>query len=703
MPTVPPPSRDTLVRSFTSRDFASLRDELSNLILATLPDVWTDFFDSNLGLALIDMLALVGDVVTLGQDIAALEVFLATCERYESAVRFANSVGYRPRGATSAEVLVELSPIPTSVFTNGATIASGQSLKANNGLFYELLTDQTIPAGALTFEMSLFEGASFEETFNAASAPDYEAVVAEDGVVEGSWVVFIGATTNPSNIWREVDDLALETTASKTYETEITPDGKLLVRFGDNVRGAIPTNTITIQYRTCSGGAGNASVTSVGGNLTGVVLITLASVTLSFRNLTEAATGGNDRESTEEIKANVPAYLRSGDRIITLEDYSENALRVSGVAQAIAGPLLTSFSSNVIEVNVWGQETVNFTSESPGSGRRSTVSYDRFAVIETARLNDLHAFYTPRTLVTVQTIFQPREVAFADIYLNTVRYDSRFDADAVHEEITQAMIDVFEQSGGFLIALSDVFNKIDSIPSVVRFQIERIVFQRQSPTPATGTIGINGTSPLGGSVQISDGASTEDFEVNNGGALTIPTATPVATGADFMEFAANLKAAIEGILTLTVEIQVSTTGNVTLILTNDQNGIIGNVTITTANGWSIVLNPVTGMAGGSDTPVVILTDYRNDQVPDPDAYPVGPSYVPGEPFVVAGPPWLDDGFLPYRELTDLFFPNVVASRNFYNDRFLYNNEINYDATGGTAVPPQVINLRRLVFELQPDS
>ena len=216
MPTVPPVSRDTLVRSFTNRDFEALRLELSNLILATLPDVWTDFFESNLGLSLVDMLALVGDVVTLGQDLAALEVFLSTCARYESAVRFATSVGYRPRAAAPAEVLMDLTTIPADVVTNGATIAKGQTITGNNGLKYELLADQVIPAGATSFQMSLFEGESFEEVFAAATGLDYEVTSDEDGIAEDSWEVWVGATTNPNNLWTRVDSLALESTASKT-------------------------------------------------------------------------------------------------------------------------------------------------------------------------------------------------------------------------------------------------------------------------------------------------------------------------------------------------------------------------------------------------------------------------------------------------------------------------------------------------------
>lgn len=708
MPTVPPPSRDSLVRSYTSRDFASIREELGALITSTRPEVWTDFFQSNLGVSLIDMISLVGDIVTLGQDIAALETFLSTAERYESALRFALSVGYKPSGIRAAEVLVDLQSVPAAVATNGATIAAGQFLNGPNGLRYELLEDQTIPIGASSFQMSVFEGESFEDQFSPGAQPDFEATTTEEGVVEDSWVVYVGSTSNPANIWTEVDSLALQTEASKVYETELTSEGKLKVKFGDDIRGQIPNTTVTIQYRTASGSEGNQAINTISGSLQATVLNTLATVSLNFANTTERASGGEEAETVAELKVNVPAYLRSADRIITIDDYDNFARQVAGVAQAISGPLRTSFAANVVEVNVWSSEDVSFVSESPASGRRSTVPYTRYAQLESARINDLQAFFAPRTLLTVGTVVTQRDVAWADIYLNSVRYRSGFDPDDVHEAITAAVVELFEESGGFIIAIADLYNKIDNVDGVVRFGIERIVFERETPAAATGTIRMEGVSPLGSSVRIGDGVDTKDFEINKGGGLTIPTAIPVDPGTpdNVTVFANELKDAIEANLSIKVTIEFDAGGEMFLFLENRDNGTIGNVTMLAQNGWDGGgggVNELSGMSGGTDDATTVLTDYRNDQDPDPDPYPVGPSYDPGEPFVSGGGPWDDDGFLPYEELQDLVFPNVVATRNFYNDVFLYNNEILYDSTGGITTPPQVINLRRLVFELQPDT
>ncbi len=705
MPTVPPPSRDSLVRSYTSRDYASIREELGALISTTRPELWTDFFQSTLGLSLIDMLALVGDITTLGQDIAALEIFLATCERYESALRFARSVGYKPRSLQAAEVLIDLQNIPTDVFTYGATIAAGQTILGPNSIPYELLTEHTIPAGAVTFQMVLTEGVSFVDVVNAGAVSDFIATTAQQNVVRETLVVYVGSAANPANIWTEVESLALQTEASKVYETELTSDGELRVKFGDNIRGQVPAADITLQYRTSQGSAGNQGLNTINGSLAATVLTTLSSITLNFANTAERASGGEEREGVADIKVNVPAFLRSADNIVSIEDYDNYAKQVSGVAQAISSPLRTAFAANIVEVNVWGSEQVDFTSESPAAGRRTTLPYNRFAVMESARVNDIQAFFKPRTLLTVATVVTRREVAWADIYLSAVKYQAGFDIDEVHSAITQAVLDLFENSGGFIIAIADVYNAIDSVDGVVRFNIERIVFERSVPTPATGSIYIKQVDAIGSSLVVSDGVTAHTFEINKGTPLVVPAAFAIDPGTpDNITVLANeLKDKIETNLSLDVSIEFDAGGEMFLFLQNQDNGLIGNVAIAGQNGWSAGINTITGMSGGLDDAAVILTDYRADQIPDPDAWPVGPDYNAGEPFVNGGPAWDDDGFLPYTELQDLVFPNIVASRNFYNDVFLYNNEIFYDSTGGTVTPPQVINLRRLVFELQRDS
>jgi hypothetical protein len=103
------------------------------------------------------------------------------------------------------------------------------------------------------------------------------------------------------------------------------------------------------------------------------------------------------------------------------------------------------------------------------------------------------------------------------------------------------------------------------------------------------------------------------------------------------------------------------------------------------------------MAGGDDTLVQHIEDHRRNQEPVPDLWPPGP-YVPGEPFDPPSP-WQDGGQLPYEEIEDPEIIKVVSARRYYDETYLYNNEIYYNAGVGGAAAVQAINLRRLVFEL----
>ena len=73
--------------SFTSRDYASILAEVKALIRETRADLWSDFFDSNTGVALIELSALVGDMLSYGQDLTAQELFLSTSRHFASRAR----------------------------------------------------------------------------------------------------------------------------------------------------------------------------------------------------------------------------------------------------------------------------------------------------------------------------------------------------------------------------------------------------------------------------------------------------------------------------------------------------------------------------------------------------------------------------------------------------------------------------------------
>ena len=113
------------------------------------------------------------------------------------------------------------------------------------------------------------------------------------------------------------------------------------ISFGDGISGSIPTNYSEIRARYVVGGGsiGNISLDTINtivyipglseGQTTaiqGVVTVTNSSVGI----------GGSDPESNDLIRVAAPAALRSGNRAVTLQDYADLALSVSGVGKANA-------------------------------------------------------------------------------------------------------------------------------------------------------------------------------------------------------------------------------------------------------------------------------------------------------------------------------------------------------------------------------
>ena len=678
--------------AYTGRDYDTVLAELETLIRQTRPELWSDFFESNLGLALIQMNALIGDMLSYGQDALGAEIFLSTCRRYESALRFCRSVGYVPRSATPAEVTVAAVDFPDIITTQGGTVPAGSSIKSGDGYTYELLADAVIPAGSTFSSLSLKEGNSWQETFDPSVDPNQAVSTSRGIVAQGSWDVYVGAVT-PANKWTEVSNVAFETSATETYQTSFDGDGRLIVKFGDGSAGKIPDDTITIMYRTTNGANGNAPVAAIRGSMT-VNLTGGGTVSVTYENTSSAASGGEDRESLAELRNNVPAYIASQDKLITYQDYETNVPTIPGVALAFVDIQVASYASNVLNVNVFDSEVVDFTSESPVALMRSTVDYTRYKQMSQDRANDVQAYLRARTMESVHhTIIRPT-VAWVDIYLGEITYDAEYDAEVVHAAITEAVVGVFVAASGFAIRVSEVYNAIRDVLGVRHFYIERMIFDHLDGTEATGTIEFTGNvNPADADViQISDGEQTVTFEFDNNSSV-VTGHVPVVIGANARETMENLEAAINANLLIKADEDTSAT-DPTLDLIHTRTGAQYNVPMTENPANPVTL---TGMSGGSDTLTQHIEDHRRNQEPVPDPYPPG-AYVPGEPFNPPNP-WQDGGQLPYEEIEDFEIIRVEGSRNYYDETYLYNNAIYYNSGVGGAAAVQALNLRRLVFEL----
>ena len=797
--------------SFTNRTFQSFTSSFLAFLRATRPEVYTDFTQAQLGQVLIDMAAIVVDQCSYGQDVVASEIFLSTCQRYESALRFAKSVGYIPRLASAAVVSVRTQDsLPASLIANGGTIVAGSKIRGQNGLSYELIDDAVVAIGDTLIRLSLKEGESFEQTFGA-SASQNQVVRGSSGVVEeGSWDVFVGDPTNSANLWTQVDNVTFEASATKTYDTSFDDVGRLYVRFGDGSAGLIPAALITLRYRTTKGAAGNAPVSAIKGSMkvalaspgTGNVAVTLENrdddaavsggtqlheaesagttaasatqsgtvgstpilngslvltivlpggagtivlqdtnagtfavlsntsartlvssaitystgawsvqldsaiasggtmVTTYFAIVAEststaalvgAAVGGRDRESLTELKKNIPAYIRSQNKVLSEQDYVDALKQVPGIALSFVAPYISSYTANLVRVSVWGSELVGFQSESKTGLIGSPVDYTRYAQVGTDSVGAVQDYLRDRSVLTVSNVVLRPTMLWADVYLGDVTYDRRQDPAVLRAAIASAVVAVFEEGTGFDVRLSDVYDAVRSTTGVKFFTLQRVATGTQATSDEVQ--GATLTSPT------------------TGGTLLVPVVTPRS-----------------------VEITILQGSGTTIVLADNGSGVL-TVKSGTATLLSGSVNYVTGVWTATfsanlipNQPVVaayanVTHDYRHDQivtldsVEDGDNWPppavavsspvTTPPYLDGKPVsaerlnVAQVAPYLPGDVLTYERLKDLTADATLTSRHYYNDEFLYNNEIFYDSVENTSLDVQAINLRRLIFDLVP--
>jgi uncharacterized phage protein gp47/JayE len=130
--------------------------------------------------------------------------------------------------------------------------------------------------------------------------------------------------------WTEVPSLYQQNPSASVFATLNESDGSTDVLFGDGVEGAtLPTgqNNIQANYRVGSGSQGNVAA----GTIT-----TLIDRPLGVSGVTnpQTATGGQDPQSVDDVRANAPQTVLTLGRAVSIADYQNYAATFAGIAKA---------------------------------------------------------------------------------------------------------------------------------------------------------------------------------------------------------------------------------------------------------------------------------------------------------------------------------------------------------------------------------
>jgi hypothetical protein len=418
--------------NYTNRDFYSLRDDLIARVQSRVNSEgnvrWSGTDPSDFGVALLETFAYIGDITNYYIDRTANEGFLATAVQRQSVLDLAKFFDYTPSGYRQATIPVTITNKDT---TTDITLLSGTTFVTSvtvgdvtSSVYFTLDTDTSITASS-SVSATLSHGYSYTEALGTSTGTANQMFnLSKTPVVYGT----VAVTVNDGNsevYWSEVSHLSDYGPTSSVYNTTFDSSDIVTVTLGDGISGAIPTSgsAISATYTVGGGLVGNLSLNSAftvystpaGANTPNVTVIS-----------TGQGTGGEDSESTDSIRVNVPSSLRTLKRAVSLADYRDLALSVNGVGKAVAKA--TQPNSVVLYVGPTASDTS--TDYYPGMNAANTEVTTSWTALQ----SEVTTYFTDKTQIGVNVSVVPP--TYVPVYAE-VQYNSN--SLYTHDQIIAAI------------------------------------------------------------------------------------------------------------------------------------------------------------------------------------------------------------------------------------------------------------------------
>lgn len=556
---------------YTSRDYASLRDDLIALIPNFAPN-WTSRDTSDFGIVLIELFSYIGDVLNYNIDRAANESFINTSTQRDTVLNIAKLLNYTPNDVSPATGTVTLSNYGTADVTlygaNGSstspnTFTSGAATSANtaSGIVFTLDNDITLPGTNTTTPSTA------SATVTQGQMVYNETVAVSDGTANQDYTlnntgvissvnlqVSVGAVTY-SKVSYVIDYGPTDT----VYSVYTDGDGVTHLKFGDGVSGTIPPNgsTITATYR-------YSSNTGVEGNIGAKALTNSNVPNVTITNDTAFA-GGSNPETTDSIRVNTPLSLRALSRPVSLKDYASLAVQVSGVSKAIA--ISTTYTAVTLFIAASGGATTT-------SAFKSKVS-DYFA-----------GKTPPGTTLTVKD--------FAPVYPYikvTVDVLPQYNAAATAAAVSKALYTLLAFDNvnfNDLLPRGDLYAAIQAVPGVNYVTINDM---EKFYTIYSGTATASGTS----SAVVSTSATTTGTSAANSTTISSVSTSGVIVGMFVSGAGVGTNAAVVSVGTGSLTVSATNAAQIatgavltfstpTIAVVSDNTGIWASSKIYSVNG-----------------------------------------------------------------------------------------------------------------------
>lgn len=441
---------------YTRRDFNTIKDALLSRASTVLPE-WTDRDPSDFGMLFVDLWAYMGDVVHYYIDRAAGEAFIGTATQRESVLALANLLDYVPNGRTAAyaDVVIENASASETFTIQAGTLLLGSSFTCYT------VEDITIDPSS-TNTVTVQEGYQvLKDALGTTNGlPSQRLTIPVPKIVTNSVRLFVREDNINDTEYRYVNSLSDALFGERVFTTYTDASNNTQVILGNNINGFIPpvNSSILVSYNVSSGADGNYGSNSVTGFKRTFTSALRISESSSF-------VGGVDEESIESLRTSVPIRTRSQNRAVTLDDFIDITLGVSGVykASAVYASPSAAYASGSVTVYPVASQSDYLTS--------TAASIPVPAAIQTAVLDTLQ----PKALLGVN-VYVANKIDLVPINITAkVHVNERYVTGWVISDVYNALSELFEfdkVSFGQRLSLSEVFRTIVDVDGVDYAEID---------------------------------------------------------------------------------------------------------------------------------------------------------------------------------------------------------------------------------------
>jgi len=155
--------------SYTSRDFQSIKDSLTDYARRYYPNTFKDFSEASFGSMMLDLVSYVGDQLSFYTDYQANESFLDSAIEFGNVIRNAQQLGYKMPGA----------PMATGVCSFYVLIPASTTQSGPDFDYIPILQKNTVVSSAGGVIYTLIEDVDFTDASNEVTVA---AVDADTGV-----------------------------------------------------------------------------------------------------------------------------------------------------------------------------------------------------------------------------------------------------------------------------------------------------------------------------------------------------------------------------------------------------------------------------------------------------------------------------------------------------------------------------------------